>query len=87
MQDYPSYPLRLLRKLIDTTQNDLAKQVEILCQSLMGYDNGRQNMKCQTYMALVLSFQQHEESKRQIELIGLFDESFFVTAHGVGDTY
>lgn len=65
--------LPVLRASIRITQKELAQKIGITRQSMMNIENRRRPLQWSTYLALVLVFQQAEESRKLLESLRLFD--------------
>lgn len=65
--------LPVLRASIRITQKELAQKIGITRQSMMNIETRRRPLQWSTYLALVLVFQQAEESRKLFESLRLFD--------------
>ena len=63
----------VLRASIRITQKELAQKIGITRQSMMNIETRRRPLQWSTYLALVLVFQQAEESRKLLESLRLFD--------------
>lgn len=65
--------LPVLRASIRITQKELAQKIGITRQSMMNIETRRRPLQWSTYLALVLVFQQADDSKKLLESLRLFD--------------
>lgn len=66
--------LPVLRASIRATQKELAKKIGVTRQSMMNIETRRRPIQWSTYLALVLVFQQFEDSRVLLKSLDLFDE-------------
>lgn len=67
--------LPVLRASIRVTQKELAKKIGVTRQSMMNIETHRRPIQWSTYLALVLVFQQFEDSRVLLRSLELFDEN------------
>jgi len=65
--------LPAIRKTLNITQRQLASRIGITRHSIIGYEVHKNPMPWNTYLAMVLYFQQFEISKDFIDRFELFD--------------
>lgn len=65
--------LPVLRASMRITQKELAQKIGITRQSMMNIETRRRPLQWSTYLALVLVFQQSEDSRKLLESLKLFD--------------
>ena len=69
--------LPAIRKTLNITQRQLAAKVGITRHSIIGYEVHKNPMPWNTYLAMVLYFQQFEISKDFMDRFELFDAKVF----------
>lgn len=67
--------LPVLRASLRMSQRELAKKIGVTRQSMMNIETKRRPLQWSTYLALVLVFQQNEDTKKLLSSLELFDES------------
>ena len=65
--------LPAIRHTLNITQKQLAERVGLTRQTIMSFENRQRPLPWNTYLALILYFQQYEISKDFIEKLNLFD--------------
>ena len=65
--------LPVLRASIRISRRELANKIGITRQSMMSIETRKRPLQWSTYLALVLVFQQSEESREVLERLDLFD--------------
>lgn len=68
--------LPVLRASIRISQRELANKIGITRQSMMAIETRKRTLQWSTYLALVLIFQQNEESNVLLENLDIFHQSF-----------
>lgn len=67
--------LPAVRQVLNVAQKELAEKVGLTRQTIISFENRQRPLPWQTYLALVLYFQQYEISKDFMDKLGLFDSS------------
>ncbi|MGC4018565.1 MAG: helix-turn-helix domain-containing protein [Muricomes sp.] len=64
--------LSVLRASVDLTQKQLGEKLGVSRQTIVAIENGKSPLTWSLYLAIVLVFQQFEESKELLEKLELF---------------
>ena len=67
--------LPVLRATINMTQAQLAEKVGVSRQTIVAIETRKRLMSLTLYLAIVCVFQNHDDSKKMIGNLSLFDES------------
>jgi len=68
--------LPVLRASVRITQRELAEKIGITRQSMMAIETRKRPLQWSTYLALVLVFQQTEDSALLLDNLKLFSDEF-----------
>ena len=68
--------LPVLRAAACLTQNQLAKRLDVTRPTIMSIETRKRPLQFHLYLAMVLVFMQHDDSKKLLESFELYDEEF-----------
>ena len=66
----------VLRAAMNITQEELAKKVGVSRQTIVSIETRKRPMSWSLYLAMICVFEHHEDSKKLLESLELFDEQF-----------